>query len=106
MNTQFPVVRPSQRIRNTARAMRLSARSEDYPTNADILDEIAAAVSENEEKQTEKAARITELEAALGDNQRTLSLLYTSVNVKDVELDQLVRDQLGENIALLAKAEK
>jgi hypothetical protein len=61
---QFPIVRPSQRIRNVARAIKLSGGRDEYayPTSADILDEIAAAVAENEEKQAEQAARIAELE--------------------------------------------
>jgi hypothetical protein len=53
MTTQFPEVRPSQRIRNTARAIKLSARGGEYPTNADILEDIAVAVAENEEIRAE-----------------------------------------------------
>jgi hypothetical protein len=67
--TTFPVVRPSQRIRNVARAMTLSSgRSEGaYPTNADTLEEIAAAAAQNEEAQAQQAVRIAELETALAD---------------------------------------
>jgi hypothetical protein len=64
MTTPFPTVRPSQRIRNMARAMGLTSRG-DYPTNADTLKEIAVVVAANEEQQARQAARIRELEAAL-----------------------------------------
>ena len=59
--TQFPVVRPSQRLRNLAQAMKLSGERGDFPTSADTLEEIACAVAENEERQAQTA----ELEAAL-----------------------------------------
>jgi ABC-type Fe3+-citrate transport system substrate-binding protein len=78
---QFPVVRPSQRVRNVARAMTLSSgRSEGaYPTNADTLEEIAAAVAQNEEAQAQQAARIAELETALAETADELEL-FTSMH--------------------------
>jgi hypothetical protein len=58
---------PSQRIRNTARAIKLSGDRDEYafPTAADTLEEIAAVVATNEERQAEQVARIAELEAVL-----------------------------------------
>lgn len=50
--TTFPVVRPSQRIRNVVHAIRLSGARDEYAylTAADILEEIAVAVAETEER--------------------------------------------------------
>jgi hypothetical protein len=85
---QFPVVRPSQRIRNVARAIDLEGRREGiYPTNADILEEIAAAVAENEERQADQAARIAKLEKENGELEQYIAW----ANGRITELENEVR---------------
>jgi hypothetical protein len=65
MRNALPTVRPSQRIRNVAHAMRLEARGEDYPTNADLLDEIANSAANLEEWQAATVDYVTALESLI-----------------------------------------